>query len=101
MGPVIKELEKYDIVESVICLTGQHREMLQQVLEAFHITPDYNLDIMKEKQDLFSITIDILERLKSVLEKECPDIILVHGDTTTSFVAGTCGVLYENSCWSC
>ncbi len=91
MGPVIKELEKYDIVESVICLTGQHREMLQQVLEAFHITPDYNLDIMKEKQDLFSITIDILERLKSVLEKECPDIILVHGDTTTSFVAGLAG----------
>lgn len=85
MGPVIKELKKRERFKTVVCVTGQHREMLDQVLDTFNIIPDYDLSIMKEQQTLFDVTSDILERIKKVLQKEKPDIVLVHGDTSTTF----------------
>lgn len=88
MAPVIKELEKFpDAIQSVVCVTAQHRQMLDQVLTLFAITPAYDLDIMQPGQDLFDITGNVLRGLKAVLEKERPDIVLVHGDTTTTMVA--------------
>lgn len=88
MAPVIKELEKFPgTVESVVCVTAQHRQMLDQVLDLFAITPAYDLDIMQPGQDLFDITGNVLRGLKVVLEKERPDVVLVHGDTTTTMVA--------------
>lgn len=88
MAPVIKELEKYpDRFKSVVCVTAQHRQMLDQVLELFEIRPDYDLDIMKPGQDLFDVTCNVLKGLKPVLEKERPAIVLVHGDTTTTMAA--------------
>lgn len=86
MCPLVKELKKRVTVETVVCVTGQHRQMLDQVLEAFAVEPDYDLSIMKERQTLFDVTTNILERIKEVLEKENPDIVLVHGDTSTTFV---------------
>lgn len=86
MCPVIKELNKRNLLEPIVCVTGQHKEMLDQVLEVFNIEPDYDLKIMKKSQTLFDITTKVLEGLKKVLDKEKPDIVLVHGDTTTSFV---------------
>lgn len=86
MCPLVKELEKAEGIESVVCLTGQHREMLQQVIDIFGTKVDYNLDIMKPQQTLTTITSSILEKIEPVLIKEKPDIVLVHGDTTTSFV---------------
>ncbi len=86
MCPLVNELKKHEEAEISVCVSGQHREMLQQVLDAFQIEPDYNLDIMKEQQTLFDVTIGILEKIKSVLENERPDIVLVHGDTSTTFV---------------
>ena len=74
-------------MECIVCLTGQHREMLQQVIDIFQISVKYNLDIMRQRQTLTTITTDILERIESILEEEKPDIVLVHGDTTTSFAA--------------
>lgn len=88
MGPLVKELEKHHDIETIVCVTGQHREMLDQVLSIFDIVPQYDLEIMKHKQDLFDVTINILEKLKPVLEKEKPDIVLVHGDTSTTYAAG-------------
>lgn len=85
MCPVIKELQKHRDFKTVVCVTGQHREMLQQVLDIFDIRPDYNLDIMQAQQTLFSITTSILTKLQPILEQEKPDIVLVHGDTTTTF----------------
>ena len=85
MCPLVNELKTRDL-EVVVCVTGQHRQMLDQVLEVFNVEPDYNLAIMKERQTLFDITTNILERIKTVLEKEKPDVVLVHGDTTTTFV---------------
>lgn len=85
MCPLIKKMREYKEIESIVCLTGQHREMLQQVIDIFQIQVDYNLHIMKPSQTLNSITTDILILMKPVLEKEKPDIVLVHGDTTTSF----------------
>jgi UDP-N-acetylglucosamine 2-epimerase (non-hydrolysing) len=88
MAPVIKALEKHpDRFESVVCVTAQHRQMLDQVLELFAIRPDYDLNIMKPGQDLFDITCNVLLGLKPVLEKERPDMVLVHGDTTTTMAA--------------
>lgn len=84
--PLINELKQRQKVNIVVCVTGQHRQMLNQVLKVFSVIPDYDLSIMKEKQTLFDITINILERIKIVLEKEKPDIVLVHGDTSTTFV---------------
>lgn len=87
MCPVIMELKKRDGVECRVCLTGQHREMLEQVMQAFHITADYNLNIMQENQNLSMIAVNIIRGLDEILEKECPDYILVHGDTSSSFAA--------------
>ena len=88
MAPIIKELENYPkFFESLVCVTAQHRQMLDQVLNLFDIKPDYDLDIMKPGQNLFDITSNILFGLKPILEKEMPDIVLVHGDTTTTLAA--------------
>ncbi len=86
MCPLVKELKTRKELNTVVCVTGQHREMLDQVLAAFNVVPDLDLSIMKEKQTLFDVTINILERMKSVLEAVKPDIVLVHGDTSTTFV---------------
>ena len=85
MCPLVEELKKSSKFETIVCVTGQHREMLQQVLDVFSIVPDYDLDIMKEGQTLYSITTTILDKIKPILETERPDIVLVHGDTTTTF----------------
>ena len=88
MAPVIKELEKHPAeFKTVVCVTAQHREMLDQVLDLFEIKPDYDLDIMKPGQDLFNVTCNVLQGLKKVLAAEQPDIVLVHGDTTTTMAA--------------
>ena len=86
MCPLIIELKKRSNIETVVCVTGQHRQMLDQVLETFDVTPDYDLSIMKEKQTLFDITTSILGKIKNVLELVKPDVVLVHGDTSTTFV---------------
>ena len=87
MCPLALELKKHKEISTVVCLTGQHREMLRQVMDAFDIKEDYNLDIMRPKQTLTTITCDILEKLEPVLQDEKPDVVLVHGDTTTSYAA--------------
>ncbi len=86
MAPLVKELEKNDKVESIVCVTAQHRQMLDQVLAIFDIKPDYDLDIMKDRQTLISITTNVLQGLDNVLKEAKPDIVLVHGDTSTTFV---------------
>ncbi|HFU4233398.1 TPA: non-hydrolyzing UDP-N-acetylglucosamine 2-epimerase [Streptococcus suis] len=85
MCPLVQELKKQNNFETLVCVTGQHREMLRQVLDVFNVEPDYDLNTMTQNQTLFSITSSILDKLKPVLEKEKPDIVLVHGDTTTTF----------------
>lgn len=87
MCPLINELKSREHIKTIVCVTGQHREMLDQVLDIFGIVADYNLTIMKEKQTLFDITMKVLEGVRQVLEKEKPDIVLVHGDTSTTFAA--------------
>ena len=86
MCPLVNELKSRDNVQTIVCVTGQHRQMLDQVLDAFHVVPDYDLSIMKEKQTLFDITTNILNRIREILEAEKPDVVLVHGDTSTTFV---------------
>ncbi len=86
MCPLVNELKSRKGLKTVVCVTGQHRQMLDQVLEAFSVVPDYDLSIMKDKQTLFDITTNILERIKTVLEKVKPSVVLVHGDTSTTFV---------------
>ena len=85
MCPLVNELKKRTSIQTVVCVTAQHRQMLDQVLEYFDVTPDYDLDIMKSSQTLFDITTGILNTIKDVLEKEKPDVVLVHGDTSTTF----------------
>ena len=87
MCPLVKELKIRKNVETLVCVTGQHRGMLQQVLDAFGVKPDYDLAIMQERQTLFDITTRVLQGMKDVLEKEKPDAVLVHGDTSTTFAA--------------
>lgn len=87
MCPLINELKSRKSIETCVCVTGQHRHMLDQVLCAFHVEPDYDLAIMKERQNLFDITSNVLLKIREVLERESPDIVLVHGDTTTTFSA--------------
>lgn len=86
MCPLVNELKKRQSIETIVCVTGQHREMLKQVLDTFNVVPDYDLDIMKNKQTLFDVTTNILSKIKDVLEEVNPDVVLVHGDTTTTFV---------------
>lgn len=85
MCPLVNELKKRDGLETIVCVTGQHRQMLDMVLSAFGVQPDYDLSIMKDRQTLFDVTISILEKIREVIEKEKPDVVLVHGDTTTTF----------------
>ena len=86
MCPLVNELKTRESIKTVVCVTGQHREMLDQVLKTFKVVPDYDLSIMKEKQTLFDVTTNILNKIKEVLEVEKPDVVLVHGDTSTTFV---------------
>lgn len=86
MCPLVNELKTRKNIETVVCVTGQHRQMLDQVLEAFNVVPDFDLSIMKQKQTLFDITTNILIGIKDVLEQVKPDVVLVHGDTSTTFV---------------
>lgn len=94
MAPLVKELEKREEIESIVCVTAQHREMLDQVLETFDITPDYDLNIMKQGQTLSEVTTRALLGLEDVIKKVQPDIVLVHGDTTTTF-AGALAAFYN------
>jgi len=87
MCPLVRELKTRKDVKTLVCVTGQHQGMLQQVLDAFDVVPDYNLSIMRDRQTLFDITTRVLEGMKDVLEKEKPDAVLVHGDTSTTFAA--------------
>ena len=86
MCPLVNELKSRENLKTIVCVTGQHRQMLDQVLEAFSVVPDYDLSIMKDKQTLFDITTNILNSIKGVLEEVKPDVVLVHGDTSTTFV---------------
>lgn len=86
MCPLVNELKKRESLETIVCVTGQHRQMLDQVLNTFNVVPDYDLSIMKQGQTLFDITTGILERIKAVLEEVKPNVVLVHGDTSTTFV---------------
>ena len=94
MAPLVKELERYSEIESYVCVTAQHREMLDQVLEIFDIKPDYDLDIMKQRQTLTRITSDVLNGLNEVILELKPEIVLVHGDTSTTF-AGALAAFYN------
>ncbi|MBR5468522.1 MAG: UDP-N-acetylglucosamine 2-epimerase (non-hydrolyzing) [Firmicutes bacterium] len=85
MCPLVKELKTRSDIETIVCVTGQHRQMLDQVLKAFDVEPDYDLSIMKDKQTLFDVTANILMKIKDVLEEVKPDVVLVHGDTSTTF----------------
>lgn len=85
MCPLVNELKSRKQFRTIVCVTGQHRQMLDQVLKIFAVEPDYDLSIMKERQTLFDVTTNILESIKNVLEKEKPDVVLVHGDTSTTF----------------
>lgn len=88
MAPLVIEFQKHsDEIQTLICVTGQHREMLDQVLRIFKIVPDYDLDIMKQGQDLYDITSRVLLGMRDILKKTMPDLVLVHGDTTTSMAA--------------
>ena len=88
MCPLVKELRTREHIETIVCVSGQHREMLHQVLDAFEVIPDYDMNIMKDRQSLFDVTINILESVKTILEEVKPDVVLVHGDTSTTFTVG-------------
>lgn len=86
MCPLVNELKTRSNIQTIVCVTAQHRQMLDQVLQTFEVTPDYDLNIMKDRQTLFDITSNILQSIREVLEAEKPDVVLVHGDTSTTFV---------------
>lgn len=94
MAPLVKELEKREEIESIVCVTAQHRQMLDQVLETFNITPDYDLNIMKQGQTLVDITTRALQSLSEVISQVKPNIVLVHGDTTTT-LSGSLAAFYN------
>ena len=85
MCPLVNELKKRKELETYVCVTGQHRQMLDQVLEVFGVVPDYDLSIMKQGQTLFDITSEVLQGMKKIMEEVKPDVVLVHGDTSTTF----------------
>lgn len=87
MVPIIKQIEKEEGIKSIICTTGQHKDMLEQVLKEFNIKPDYRLNIMKKEQTITYITETVIREMSQIIAKEKPDIVLVHGDTTTSFAS--------------
>ena len=87
MCPLVLELKKRSKIQCVVCVTGQHRQMLNQILDAFHVEPDYDLAIMKEKQTLADVTSNILDKMTLILDKEKPDVVLVHGDTSSAYSA--------------
>ena len=88
MAPLILELQKHpEQIESIVCVTAQHRQMLDQVLEVFNITPNYDLDVMKDRQTLNELTVRVLQGLDPIFREAQPDLVLVHGDTLTTFVA--------------
>ena len=102
MAPLVKEFQKDSIAfQTIVCVTGQHREMLDQVLHLFDITPDYNLNIMRSGQDLYDVTSRVLIGMRKVLKETLPDIVLVHGDTTTSTAAALAAFLSTNTCRAC
>lgn len=86
MCPLVNELKSREEVQTVVCVTGQHRQMLDQVLDTFQVVPDYDLSIMQQRQTLFDVTVSILTKIRDVLLEEKPDVVLVHGDTSTTFV---------------
>lgn len=94
MAPVVKAIEQDENLQSIVAVTAQHREMLDQVLQLFHIVPDYDLNLMKQGQTLTDITAGVLHGLEDILKKEKPDLVLVHGDTTTTFAA-TLAAFYQ------
>lgn len=94
MAPLVKELKTREEIETIVCVTAQHREMLDQVLNAFHIVPDYDLNLMKKGQTLTDITAGVLQGIEKVIKEVQPDIVLVHGDTTTTF-AGALAAFYN------
>ena len=94
MAPLVLELQRHEEIESLVCITAQHREMLDSVMEQFGITADYDLDIMSKGQDLTDITMRVLDKMRGVLRDAKPDVVLVHGDTTTTF-AGALAAFYE------
>ena len=96
MAPLVKELKKRKEVECIVCVTAQHREMLDQVLETFDIVPDYDLNIMQKGQTLTDITVRALKGLEDVIKEVKPNIVLVHGDTTTTF-AGALAAFYNQT----
>lgn len=87
MAPLVKELKSRREFKTIVCVTGQHRQMLDQILKCFDIVPEYDLEIMKDRQSLFELTANVLLSIQKVLEKEAPDVVLVHGDTTTAFAS--------------
>ena len=87
MCPLVNELKKRKGIKTVVVVTGQHRDMLDQVLETFNVSPDYDLSVMKDRQTLYDITTNVLNGMKAILERAKPDIVLVHGDTSTTFAA--------------
>lgn len=95
MCPLVKELKNCPEFQTVCCVTGQHRQMLEQVLDAFQVKPDYDLAVMKDRQTLFDVTINVLDGMRRILEEEKPDVVLVHGDTTTTFAAGLAAFYLE------
>ena len=97
MAPLLVNLEKNPRINSIVCVTGQHREMLDQVLDLFEITPDYDLNVMKKNQSLSEVTSRIITNLSSIIEEVKPDLILVHGDTTTTFSAALSGFYHQVS----
>ena len=94
MAPLVKKMEEYDEIESIVCLTAQHREMLDMVVELFNIKPDYDLNVMAHGQTISDITVKVLKGMEDVLTKEKPDVVLVHGDTSTTFV-GALAAFYQ------
>lgn len=95
MCPLVKELKNCPEFQAICCVTGQHRQMLEQVLDAFQVKPDYDLAVMKDRQTLFDVTINVLDGMRRILEEEKPDVVLVHGDTTTTFAAGLAAFYLE------